>query len=123
MAGEPCGDVRRQAQADRVVHEDGVAEAEQRLFIPVRGGGSAHLALLVDRTSSGSWPGGLWVAQLKQGSKARNAISMRFKMRVGSTPGRINDRAAFFVHRIGALLLVVPTMRLALVQIQFSSQV
>ena len=77
------------------------------------------------RTSRGICPGRLCVAQLKQGSKARKAISIRLRIpEVGSTPGRMKDWAAFFVTIwMGALLLVVPTIRFALVQIPFSSQV
>ena len=55
------------------------------------------------RTSSGICPGSEWVAQPKQGSYERKAISTRFSMPSATSPPLMNALAAFLIEtEIGA---------------------
>ena len=63
------------------------------------------------------------MAHPKQGSYARNAISIRFSTpSVTSAPFRISPSATFLIYiEIAALLFVVPTIRFASFTKPFSS--
>ena len=77
------------------------------------------------RTIKGIFPGIECVAQPKHGSYDLKAISFLFSVPSDtSTPFLINPRAALLIDiDIGALLFVVPTMRLTLFRIPLSSVV